>query len=176
MFNIFMKFSFTLIIAVLVSSCASVPVFKLYKGSELPTDKIAVLSYTYESIRRDLSLMQKNPCNSSLFISSIDGLAPCDTGYTDSLFGGCHARTFGIGHLNIYHIELPPGKHTLSVGYYSDDNYRVIRSLKNQNISFDAEAGKRYELKGEIHFVSNSVNKEGMMQDSSWKAWVEEAK
>jgi hypothetical protein len=111
----------TVIVAFLVS--CSTPVYKLYPGELLPANKIAVLVKSLNT-------------EGSIYIDLVNGVKP--QGTTKKFYGNPLNADF--------RIELKPGKHSLSVRYYSYE----YSSRKNKIIYFNAEAGKTYQVNASI--------------------------
>jgi hypothetical protein len=115
-----------------------------YVGPPLETNKIALLR------------VQKNVLTVVLTVDKIDGLS-----LTKSKFMGNIAST----------IELMPGQHELWVSYRdSDDN----RSTTDAKLSFVAEPGKIYELRGaplERSF-GKAIGQELLFQHWYWTSWI----
>lgn len=115
------KLLLSLMILVFLASC-STPIYKLYSGKLLPDEKLAVL-------------VKSSNVEGSILVELVDGAKPPGT----ALFYG---SWFDQG----FRIELKPGKHSLSVSYYSTE----YSSRKNKTIYFDAKPGKTYQVNASI--------------------------
>jgi hypothetical protein len=143
----FIQFFFFCIVASLVTACAATT-YKLYEGTNLTQEKIAILTNS------DLDQIYSSLVNVyDIYIDLVDGKKPPDARWNKSFYGS----KFGGG----YRIELLPGKHTLSVRLGSP-NKAGYYSLNNIEITFDAEAGKKYVVLA------------SMLSQTTWKAWVVE--
>jgi len=60
-------------------------------------------------------------------------------------------------------VELLPGEHTIAFTYFSDTAGMVMRGRHPCFVTFEAVAGRRYEVSGE-----------GSMFDTSWRGWIED--
>jgi hypothetical protein len=143
MANKLIKFFIFVILLISLASCAT-PRYKLYEGNDLPPEQIAVL-------------INSGAKNLAIYINQVDGKAPPESGTKKSAFG---SKLDGS-----CRIELSPGQHTLSVSFaiISQGDIKGFYPVENQSITFNAEAGKIYLIKG--------------LQDSSnnkWKGWVEQ--
>lgn len=137
----FVQFAIVCTVAVLAISCAPPGIYKLYEGPKLPSEKIAVL--------------KNSPAGRYIYIELVDGIPPPTT-QGNTVYGSYLDGSF--------RIELLPGKHTLSVKYYCSSRVYTTYSIHNQEITFYAEAGKVYTVKG------------GVVLFHEWEAWVEEIK
>ncbi len=106
----------SLIILVLLASC-STPIYIRYYGEPLPDEELSIL--VKSSIK-----------NGNIYVELVDG-KPSGT-----------KRVYGSWFDGDFQIKLKPGKHSLSVGYYSSE----YLSRKNKTIYFNAEAGKVYQI------------------------------
>ncbi len=72
-------------------------------------------------------------------------------------------RTYGSKFDGAFQIELTPGKHALSVGFYYSSASHRFNNTEPMTIYFTGQAGKAYKVRVRIHFKTKQ-----------WKAWVEE--
>jgi hypothetical protein len=101
---------------VVLSSCAANN-YKLYEGTNMPPDKVAILTKATES---------------GVYLALVDGYRPPD-----------RPHFYGDEWGSNYRIELLPGKHTLS--FYYIHGYH--ESKQNIDVTFYAEPGKTYASK-----------------------------
>lgn len=125
------------IIAIWTVSCTAH--YKLYEGDHFSPKEVAVL-------------ISKDPFFRShgLYLDEVDGKGAPDAYIFKKWYGSKLDGSF--------RIELSPGEHTLSVSYRG----KYI-SVRNQRITFYAQAGRTYTIKA---FADT--------QKMTWRAWVEE--
>jgi hypothetical protein len=142
----------TFCVFILLQGCAA-PTYRLYNGSPLPKEQIAVLKDTPGSWA------------TFIYIVSVDGFVATDKRGSE-FFGSIWTGSF--------RIELLPGTHTLTVRLSSESYGNGITT-----VTFTAEAGKIYVVNYSIGQVNRTETQMSPMSKavttrSQWRAWVEE--